>query len=175
MANVRGPRKIRRLVTGHDENGKAIIIYDGPAENIRTDENRPGFGVTELWVANETPTSNEGDEDTSLRPFTLPPPDGGSVFRILEIPPEAEIKGSGTPSTIENAAVESKRHPGMHKTRTIDYVVVISGRIDLLLDDSEARLEAGDTMVQRGTVHAWSNPGPEPCVVMFVLIDAKPL
>lgn len=175
MAEITGPRKIRRVVTGHDENGKAVVIYDGPAPNVRTDDNRPNWGATELWVSNETPASNAGNEDTSLRPFTLPPPDGGSVFRILELPPAATIKGDITPDTLHGAAVNSGRHAAMHKTRTIDYAVVLEGEVDMIMDDTETRLRAGDTLVQRGTVHAWSNPGSVPCLMMFVLIDAKPI
>ncbi len=175
MTEITGPRKIRRIVTGHDEDGKAVVISDGPAPNVRTDENRPNWGATELWVGNETPASNAGNEDTSLRPFTLPPPDGGSVFRILELPPASSIKADVVPDTLDGASQNSGRHAAMHKTRTIDYALVLEGEADLILGDTETRMKAGDTLVQRGTVHAWNNPGDVPCLMMFVLIDAEPI
>lgn len=175
MAKTDGVREIRRLVTGHDAAGKAGVVMDGPAPNVNTYAARPGFAVTQLWIADETPVSNAGDEDPTLAPFTLLPPDGGSVFRILEYPPGETHDGEAGRDAIQDQRIEGATHPGMHRTRTVDYTVVLSGEIDLILDSSVTRLKAGDVVVQRGTAHAWSNPGDVPCQIMFVLVDAKPL
>jgi len=168
---------IRRVVTGHDANGTAIIAQDGIAENVRV---RAANGLTStlLWVEDTTPGDNTGDVDKADREIGVAPPDGGSVFRIVEFVPDD--------TSVSNAAMKKElgldpdsggpvRHPGMHKTRSVDYAIVISGEIDMLVDEDEVHLKAGDVIVQRGTNHAWANRGTEPCRIAFVLIDAKEL
>jgi mannose-6-phosphate isomerase-like protein (cupin superfamily) len=170
-------RKIRRVVTGHDENGTAIIARDGMAENIRI---RAANGLTStlLWAEDSTPSDNSGNVDKADREIGVAPPDGGSVFRIVEFTPDD--------TSVSNAEMKKElgldpdsggpvRHPGMHKTRSIDYGIVISGEIDMLVDEDEVHLKAGDVIVQRGTNHAWANRGTETCRIAFVLIDAKEL
>jgi mannose-6-phosphate isomerase-like protein (cupin superfamily) len=170
---------VRRVVTGHDAAGKAVVVLDGDAPNVRVRE-AAKLTSTLLWVEDETPADNGGDADKSLRDVGVAPPNTGSVFRLVEFPPEAEA------GEFDNAAMKAEmgldahadapaRHPGMHRTRSVDYAVVISGEIDMLLDDSEVHLKAGDVVVQRGTNHAWANRGTEPCRIAFVLVDAKPL
>ncbi|MPY70469.1 MAG: cupin domain-containing protein [Alphaproteobacteria bacterium] len=170
---------VRRVVTGHDAGGRAVVKIDGEAPNARFRE-AAKLTSTLLWVEDETPADNAGDADKSLRESGVAPPDGGSVFRLVEFPPEGEA------GEFSNAAMKAEmgldaaeaapaRHPGMHRTRSVDYAVVISGEIDMLLDDTEVHLKAGDVVVQRGTSHAWANRGTVPCRIAFVLVDAKPL
>lgn len=169
--------KIRRVVTGHDENGTAIIARDGIAANVRV---RAANGLTStlLWTEDATPSDNSGDADKADREIGVAPPAGGSVFRIVEFTPDDD--------SVSNAEMKRElgldpdsggpvRHPGMHKTRSVDYGIVISGEIDMLVDEDEVRLKAGDVVVQRGTNHAWANRGTEPCRIAFVLIDAQAL
>ena len=170
-------QKIRRVVTGHDDNGAAIIARDGDAENVRV---RAANGLTStlLWVEDQTPSDNAGDVDKADREIGVAPPDGGSVFRIVEFVPDddsvsnEEMKRELGLDPDDGAPV---RHPGMHRTRSVDYGIVLSGEIDMLVDEDEVHLTAGDVVVQRGTNHAWANRGTEPCRIAFVLIDAKEL
>jgi mannose-6-phosphate isomerase-like protein (cupin superfamily) len=108
------------------------------------------------------------------------PPRGGTVFRIVEFPPETaearRLDSDAMHSSLGDGAPKRglpPRHPAMHRTRTVDYAVVMTGEIDMLLDDSEIHLKAGDVLVQQGTNHAWVNRGTEPCRIAFVLVDAK--
>lgn len=170
-------QQIRRIVTGHDATGKAIIALDGPAENVRV---RAANGLTStlLWAEDETPTDNSGDIDKADREIGVAPPDGGSVFRIVEFVPDDDSVSNEDMKRELGLDPDSGgpvRHPGMHKTRSIDYAIVLSGEIDMLVDEDEVHLKAGDVIVQRGTNHAWANRGTEPCRIAFVLIDAKEL
>lgn len=167
---------IRRVVTGHDGKGTAIVAIDGEAKNVRHSAN--GITSTLLWVEDETPSDNSGTADKADRQIGVAPPDGGSVFRIVEFPPDnnamsnEEMKRELGLDPNENTVV---RHPGMHRTRSVDYAVVLDGEIDMLMDEEEVHLKAGDVVVQRGTNHAWANRGTKSCTIAFVLIDAKPL
>ena len=181
-----GPAKgaaIRRVVTGKDASGKAVALIDGPAPNVIFSNER-GTTSTLLWVADSTPASVTGTADAANagRKIGTPPPANGSIFRIVEFPPEKSVKTSDEVRmkamrdaglAPEGPTRDHPRHPGMHRTRTIDYVMVISGEIDMLLDDSEVHLKAGDVVVQRATNHSWVNRGDKPCRVAFVLVDAK--
>ena len=172
--------KIRRVVTGHDENGKAIVVMDGEASNVRIRE-ASGIRSALFWVTDSTPADISGIADEADREIGVAPPQAGSIFRIVEFPPEKDIDGTldnkemmkemGLDSTA--GAGEKPRHPGMHRTESIDYAVIVTGEIDMLLDDSEVHLKAGDFVVQRGTNHAWVNRGGEPCRIAFILIGAK--
>ena len=166
---------IRRIVTGHDENGTAIIARDGIAENVRV---RAANGLTStlLWTEDSTPGDNSGDADKATREIGVAPPDGGSVFRIVEFTPDDTSVSNEAMKKELGLAPDSGgpvRHPGMHKTRSVDYGIVMSGEIDMLVDEDEVHLTAGDVIVQRGTNHAWANRGTEPCRIAFVLIDAQ--
>jgi mannose-6-phosphate isomerase-like protein (cupin superfamily) len=144
--------KIRRVVTGHDASGHAIIKIDEVAENLVS--SRPGATACVVWTTKGFPVDNTGEEDAGLRKTgtTL---DNGTVFRILELAPGVS--------------------PRSHRTDSIDYAVVMSGQVDMELDDTTVHLKAGDVLVQRGTIHNWVNRGTEPCVIAFVLIAAKPV
>jgi mannose-6-phosphate isomerase-like protein (cupin superfamily) len=173
-------RDIRRIVTGPDENGKSIITFAGVATNVLESAAWPGSRLTELWMTDEIPVDNSGVEDLGAQPIRHDPPPGGSVFRVVEIPPEtqsridtaaafAEIGSTRLPTADDTA-----KHPSMHVTDSIDYLVVISGEMHMIMEEGEILLQPGDCIVQRGTKHAWSNRGTEPCVMAAVLIDAHP-
>ncbi len=147
---------IRRVVTGHDASQLAKILIDGPATNQRT--SKSGGVSTLIWCTDQTPADisiGEDAEDMGARMLGTPPPPNGTRFTVNDIPP-----GRSGP---------------MHRTETIDYVIVLSGEIDMETDDSTIKLKAGDVLVQRGTNHAWINRGTEAVRVAFILIDAEPL
>lgn len=147
---------VRRVVTGHDASNVAKVIVDAPATN----ERRPPSGLisTLIWCSDATPADmpvGETFEDMGARKLGTPPPPNGTRFAVIDFPP-------GCP-------------PSMHRTETIDYVIVVSGEIDMDMDDSTVKLKAGDVVVQRGTNHAWANRGTETARIAVVLVDAKPL
>ena len=144
--------QFRRVVTGHDATGRAIVKIDEIAKNLIS--SRPGATSCVVWTSQGFPVGNTGEEDAGLRKAgtTL---DNGTVFRVLELAPGAS--------------------PRNHRTDSIDYAVVMSGEIDMELDGSTVHLKAGDVLVQRGTIHNWVNRGTAPCVIAFVLIAAKPV
>jgi mannose-6-phosphate isomerase-like protein (cupin superfamily) len=170
-------KAIRRIVTGHDKNGKAIVLYDGPCPGVI--QFGAGQASTHVWLTDKTPADIEVADDPTARYKALPPPKAGSAFRIVEFPPRtAEDIARLTRRDVfadENVkpGEHARAHPMMHRTDSIDYVIVMSGEIDMLLDDSEVHMKAGDVMVQQGTNHAWVNRGKEPCIVAFAMIDAK--
>ena len=175
-------RPIRRVVTGHDGAGKSTFIKDGNApHSFKLSPTAPT--VTELWETRATPADNSGNAEVTDHPNRLPPPANGSVFRVVEYPPDrlrvAALRGPGEShdATREGYVrdLANARHPGFHKTDTIDYAIVLSGEIYALMDEGEVLLKAGDVLVQRGTNHAWSNRTDEPVQIAFVLIDAKPV
>ena len=140
----------RRVVTGHDENGKAIVLIDETATNVRS--RRGGHASHVVW-SEPYPVDNDATSDGSQHQFDRVLPNG-SVFRAIRLEPGAE--------------------PRMHRTNSLDYAIVLSGEVDLELDDSVVRLKAGDTIVQRGTIHNWANRGGEVCLIGIVLISADP-
>jgi mannose-6-phosphate isomerase-like protein (cupin superfamily) len=171
-------RPVRRVVTGHDAQGRAVVVMDGPAASVLNRPSRPGVALTNLWATDNPPTTRT-DHDPVDRPVVLPPPRGGTVFRIVQFDPEdrqalARADGAAAFADLGAAdnAVASPRHPYMHRTDTVDYAVVLHGSITMLLDDEDVELRAGDVVIQNGTNHAWSNRGPTPCLIAFVLIDA---
>ncbi len=169
-----------RFVTGHDPAGRSTFILTDAAPATR------GLGagatrVTELWETASTPADNSGSADAAVHPLRLPPPPGGSIFRIVEYPPDSERVAQLRANPAHDDAGEGytrdfahSRHPGFHKTPTIDYAVVLNGEIYALMDEGEQLLRAGDVLVQRGTNHAWSNRTNETVAIAFVLIDAVP-
>ena len=144
--------QVRRIVTGHDPNGRALIKINEVSENVIS--RRPRQSACVIWTTESFPVNNTGDEDGGAREVgtTL---NNGTVFRVVEFAPGVA--------------------PRNHRTDSIDYAVVVSGEIDMELDDSVVHLKAGDVVVQRGTIHNWANRGTAPCTIAFVLIDAKPV
>ncbi|MEO9528722.1 cupin domain-containing protein [Roseibium sp.] len=171
-------REFRRVVTGHDQNGVAIVESDVIASHKLQRPSRPGVTLTNFWISDGTPAEYDGAVETCDGPFILHPPRNGSVFRVVEfLPEDPEVMATldGKAAFAEMGAgdniVENARHPFMHRTDSLDYAVVLTGEIYMLLDEDEVLLKAGDTVVQRGTNHAWSNRGTEPCSIVFVLVD----
>lgn len=175
--------RIRRVITGHDAQGKAIVVSDTPAPAVRTNPLRPGHVSTDLWKTGATPVVLKADmEDPTGGPKQIHPLPGGTVFRISELAPEPDAVRNLDPQRArevfkamgnEAAATFGRggRHPMMHRTETIDYAVVLEGRVTLVLDDQDVELEAGDVVIQCGTNHAWSNRSDKPCRMLYVLID----
>jgi mannose-6-phosphate isomerase-like protein (cupin superfamily) len=170
---------IRRVVTTVDRSGKAVVLSDGPNPHKLV---RPNRGVTSrlMWVTDQTPADISGAQDRAAIEIGIAPPEHGSIFRIIDIPPitpETEkLDKDHLHKQIGDHAPKKglpPRHPLMHRTRTVDYAIILHGEIDMLLDDSEIHLKAGDVLIQQGTNHAWVNRGTEPCRIAFVLIDSK--
>ena len=144
---------VRRVITGHDDNGRAKVIIDEVAKNVV--QGRPGAHAANIWTTEGWPANNDGSADAGARKTgtTL---ENGTVFRVISFAPGVQAR--------------------MHRTDSIDYLVVISGEIDMELDDGVVvHLGQGDALVQRGTIHNWVNRGNGPCVIAFVLVDAKPV
>jgi quercetin dioxygenase-like cupin family protein len=141
---------VRRVITGHDSSGRAIVKIDEVCQNVFS--GRPGATACNIWTTKGFPANNDGDADEGLRKVgtTLKT---GTIFRVIEFAPGLAARN--------------------HRTDSIDYIVVISGEIDMELDDSVVHLKAGDVMVQRGTIHNWVNRGAAPCVLAVILVDAK--
>jgi len=173
-------QEFRRVVTGHNKDGVAIIESDQVASQYLERPNRPGVRLTNFWLSDGTPAEYDGETETCKGDFILHPPKHGSVFRCVEFAPEdPEVMKTldGPAAFAEMGAganiVKDGRHPFMHRTDSVDYAMIISGEIYMLMDNEEddVHLKAGDVVVQRGTNHAWSNKGTVPCVIMFVLVD----
>lgn len=144
--------KIRRVVTSHDDKGRAVVAIDEVSRDVVSF--RPGATVANIWSTVGFPVDNDGLTDTA-KEITGTTRAGGTVFRVIEFAPGVA--------------------PRNHRTDSIDYAVVLSGEIDMTLDDQVVTLRAGDVLVQRGTIHNWINRSDAPCVIAFVLIDAKPV
>jgi quercetin dioxygenase-like cupin family protein len=144
--------KIRRVVTGHDGSGKAAVAIDEISRDVVS--YRPRATIANIWSTAGFPVDNAGTAD-GAKEITATTRDDGTVFRVIEYAPGVT--------------------PRNHRTNSIDYAVVLSGEIDMELDDQVVTLRAGDVLVQRGTIHNWVNRSNAPCVVAFVLIDARPV
>jgi quercetin dioxygenase-like cupin family protein len=145
---------VRRVVTGHDSKNVAKVLIDAPATNHKGDEGRS----TLMWITDRNPadiSAGENIEDMGARIVGTAPPANGTRFCVIDFPPG--------------------NTPHMHRTETIDYVIVIEGEIEMDMDDSTVKLKQGDIMVQRGTNHAWANRSGKNARVAFVLVDGKPL
>ena len=171
------PRQTRRVITGHDESGKAIVVEDGNAPNVKV-RKVGNLTSTLVWVTDETPVNIDRDGDPSLREIGVAPPAGGSILRIVDFPPAAEAGEIDNSAMLREMGLNADapgappRHASMHRTRSIDYAIVLEGEIDMLLDDSQVHLSAGDVLIQKATNHAWVNRSDKPCRIAFVLIDA---
>lgn len=144
--------QVRRVVTGHDAKGRAVVKIEEVSKNVTS--SRPGATACVVWTTESFPVNNTGGADEGLRKVgtTLK---NGTVFRVVEFAPGVA--------------------PRNHRTDSIDYAVVVSGEIDMEIDGSVVHLNAGDVLVQRGTIHNWVNRGTKPCMMAFILIDAKPV
>jgi hypothetical protein len=163
------------VVTGHDASGKAVALLDGAAANVKVKAAQGGVVSTLLWVTDESPADVSRSADRAQRDIGVAPPPRGSVFRVVDFPPlaaGAALSQEAIRADMGLSGQKAGRHPLMHRTKSIDYAIIMQGEIDMLLDDSEIHLKAGDVLVQQGTNHAWVNRGTQPCRIAFVLIDA---
>jgi len=171
-----GSQIMRRVVTGLDDNNHAVVLFDSmmPLKAVG-----PGIIATNFWITDSYPPSLLKD-DPSGRPIGTAPPDNGTKFRVVEFAPldaaaEAKLPPEMIAKGIANAPKRGipVKHPLMHRTRSLDYAVILSGEIDMMLDDTNVHLKPGDVIVQQATNHAWVNHGKEPCRILFVLMDSK--
>jgi hypothetical protein len=155
------PKPARRIVTGHDDRGRSVVLSDGMPPNIR--DKGSGVDFLEIWNTVGTPAPIRSKEaEPTDGPLQVAPPPLGTRIRlndfypghIRKLPPRAD-----------------GRHPMMHRTRSIDYGIVLEGEIYLILDDSEVLLHSGDVVVQRGTDHAWENRSDRVARMAFILVD----
>ena len=155
-----GLHPIRRIVTVNDATGKSIVQVDGITPHKYA---APGNGPVSygMWLTEHVPAAAIGVADRFAGHRGIAPPDGGSVFTVVDFPPAESAP-----------ELQSRPHPFMHRTRTVDYGIILSGEIEMLLDDSEVHLKAGDVVIQQAANHAWVNRGKEVCRIAFILIDA---
>ena len=175
--------QIRRVVTGHDASGKAVVLSDGPVPTVHSNPIRPGQLSFEVWKTHAMPVPLDATEpEPTAGARSLQPPNHGTLFRISVVPPESAETRNLTPEAArelfrKSGAGEAStygrggRHPMMHRTETVDYAVVLEGEITLLLDEGDINLTAGDVVIQRGTSHAWSNRSGSNVKMLYVLID----
>jgi len=174
-------RRTRRIVTGHDAQGRSVILSDGPAPNLLQPTHSPNVGMFNHWLIPTIPGNYGGHEDAAPegKAIALAPPDGGVVFRTMELPPDSErnwaaraevFKEYGNPEALSHA---KDRHPGFHKTESIDFAICLEGEIWAMMDVGETLMRPGDVLIQRGTNHAWSNRSSKPARMAFILISAN--
>src|SRR6266704_2840506 len=160
---------IRRVVTGLDENNKAIVLFDS---SIPLREGR-GVSRADLWNTDSLPPGFSFKDDSAAKPLGISPPDNGTAFRVLEFPPLDRARESKMEPDLLMKMVGDHaparglpvKHPLMHRTRTVDYAYIMSGEIDLVLDDTVVHVKAGDVVIQQATNHGWINRGTQPCRV----------
>jgi len=175
----------RRIVTGHDGAGNAIIISDAPPTRAQLVGGSGGPTFFEVWSTRETPTVIDRQSDEPAEDgLVLAPPKGGTRIRVIDFPPEGDAIRKLTETEAAEKfgemggsdAARSKAgapHPLMHRTQTIDYGIVLEGELTLVVDRGETTIHAGDIVIQRGTNHAWANRSSRNCRVAFVLIDGQ--
>lgn len=174
---------MRRVVIGHNAEGKAIVFSDCDPPN-QYELSVEGTFFTEIWNTKESPATVDNGPDPTVGPRKMSPHPNGSTIRIVQIAPEREGQFTANPETLRAHFAElgsaeaatyqiDSPHPLMHRTESIDYGIVLEGEVTLILDDSATVLRAGDIVVQRGTNHAWSNRGSVPCRIAFILLDGK--
>lgn len=171
---------VRRIVTGHDEKGRSVIVGDEAVAPDNVDNE------IVIWATAQTPVDNAGEPKPPRPAHPLEPPSGGSVLRVVEFPPESALADLSDEQRREFMAnifakmgaahtrVDTSRSPGMHKTRTMDYVILLSGELTLLMEEGETTLKAFDVVINRGANHDWVNRGSEPARIAALLVDARP-
>ena len=170
---------IRRIVTGDAADGRSRIVEDAPAASIRTVAERPGYRAVNVWRTTQTPVSIN-DLDSTSRHEGILPPKNGNILRIIDFPPEPadpaerdrRIRATFG-GIFSDATHDGRKHPGMHRTETVDYAIILEGEIWSVMDEGETLMRAGDVLIQRGTNHAWANRSKRTARIAFVLIDAR--
>ena len=184
---VRPLGPVRRVVTGHDENGRSVFVSDGTPPHFESPPSMPAINARVMWVSDRCPAVNTGDTETAPADLApgVGPPQGGVLLRIADLPPDSEYDdvdvealfsdiGASDERDAARSDAEGERHFWFHKTATLDYAIVLEGEIWAVLDEGETLLRAGDVLIQRGTAHAWSNRTDEMARLAFVIIDAVP-
>lgn len=175
---------IHRVVTGHDKDGKAIVSSNGALPTVVELTAIPGTVFHEVWATDSTPALVDNSADPTLGDLCLPPPANGTRMRYVDIPPDTEEFLSQGASKMDDAfsqigdvdastVKQDSPHPLMHRTESVDYGIVISGEMTIVLDDSEVILKEGSVVVQRGTNHAWANRSGKVCRMLFILVDGQ--
>jgi hypothetical protein len=172
---------LRRIVTANDAEGKSFVLSDAPTPHVLA--TGVGRGLVDFWAT--APGLASGDADGVIQPMRLDPPAGGTVFRFFQVPPAAGFADRAAAEAAATAAFaamgaghvreDTSLHPGMHRSHTLDYVVLLSGRLTLLLEKEEVELAPFDVVIQRETNHAWINKGSEPVLCAAVLVSADAL
>ena len=174
------PKQIRRIVTGHNAAGKSIIAQDAFATSILDMPAVPGLRATDLWETTTAPANLTSDSDPVARPVHLEPKPTGTIFRIVEFPPDAAMRDRAKSKELfaalgaSHVADTTSTVPGMHKTASVDYAIVLGGEVWAVMDEGETCMKRGDVLIQNGTNHAWSNRTNEPAWVAFILVGATP-
>jgi mannose-6-phosphate isomerase-like protein (cupin superfamily) len=177
-------KTFRRIVTGHDVDGKAIIISDAPPVNTQLVGGPGGPTFFDVWHTLQTPALIYAQPTVDEKGLVLPPPKNGTRIRVIEFPPEGEeirkLTGADAAAKFKSmgdagasTANEDAPHPLMHRTKTVDYGIVLEGEITLVLDNGETTIYPGDIIIQNGTNHAWANRSNKICRMAFILIDGE--
>jgi mannose-6-phosphate isomerase-like protein (cupin superfamily) len=177
LGSIANASEIRRVVTTLGADNRSTTLADG---EVTLNVSPSGNKSVNLWLTNTSPAGFSFAEDAA-KPTGLEPPANGTVFRVVEIPPlKAGDEAKMPPDLMMKLARDNGpgrgvavTHPLMHRTRTVDYAIIMSGEIDMMLDDKTIHLKAGDVVVQQATNHAWLNHGTEPCRIVFILMDSK--
>lgn len=173
---------IRRLVSGDNAQGRSSIIEDAPATAVRTVAERPGYRAVNIWRTEASPVPISAPDTINQHNGILPPKNGGTILRIIDFPPESADPATrnrqiaATFGDIFADADHDKRagaHPGMHRTETVDYAIILAGEIWAVMDENETLMRTGDVLIQRGTNHAWANRSQQTARICFVLMDGK--
>lgn len=176
-------RSFKRIVTGHDASGQAIVSRMDETPISFALKAVPGTSFHEVWSSDSSPVLLDDVGDPTHKPLQLSPGPSGSVIRVVDIPPDSQ---QNSISAADAAAAFAEigeaqagtshaesRHKLMHRTQTLDYGIVLEGEVWLILDQQEVQLKRGDIVVQRGTNHAWSNRTEEMARMAFVLLDGR--
>ena len=169
---------VRRVVTGLDASNKAVVLFDS---RVTLNPGGSGNPAANLWITDSSPTALSFKDDNAAKRIGLSPPDNGTAIRVVEFPPldpaaEAKMDPNFMMKVVGDHAPAKGlpvKHPLMHRTRTVDYAVILSGEIDMMLDETTVHVKAGDVVIQQATNHAWVNRGTQPCRILFVLMDSK--
>ncbi|WP_150466549.1 cupin domain-containing protein [Francisella sp. SYW-9] len=179
---------VKRVITSTNKNGKSYISDASIADNVEVPfaDIDPDLKFHNLWVTNKMPVEvnlQEEEDATKNTYVSTSPQKNGSMFRIVDYPPESKLINTLKNFSDNELKDFEKRigvkldynanHPLMHMTKSIDFAIVLSGEIYLVLDEEEIFLKAGDVVIQRGTNHAWSNRSDKICKMAYVLLDAN--
>ena len=173
---------VRRIVTADDAHGRSRIAEDAPAAAVRTVAERPGYRSVNVWRTEAGPAPIAAPDSILAHTGILPPGNGGTILRIIDFPPEVadpeerKHRIQATFGEMFKDAQHDKRegaHPGMHRTHTVDYAIILEGEIWAVMDEGETLMKTGDVLIQRGTNHAWANRSGKSARIAFVLIDGS--